>query len=174
MILLTVGTQLPFDRLVHLMDEIAGELQLTATAQIGQGKYEPANMAWRRMIDPVEFEGLFAAASLIVSHAGIGSVVMAQRHCKPLIIFPRLSTLNEHRNNHQVATMRSLQGRQGIYCAESREELVTWLQSPLLPLERGADEAGRSQLCTAIRTFIEDERTRRIARRPLPQPASRR
>ncbi|MGO7205561.1 glucuronosyltransferase, partial [Rhizobium ruizarguesonis] len=43
MILVTVGTQLPFDRLVKAVDTFATELSKPVLAQIGRGSYTPQN-----------------------------------------------------------------------------------------------------------------------------------
>ena len=75
MILLTVGTQLPFDRFVRLVDDIAPTLPMPVLAQIGTGRFHPAHMEWRDFIGPVEFEALVRDCAFIVSHAGIGRKV---------------------------------------------------------------------------------------------------
>ncbi|QIG79528.1 glycosyltransferase [Stakelama tenebrarum] len=159
MILLTVGTQLPFDRLVRLVDTIAPELSEAVFAQIGASSYEPKNMKWRSVVDPIEFETMIEEASFIVSHAGIGTVVMAQRHLKPLILFPRLSTLREHRNDHQLATIQTLEGREGIHVARDEEELRKLLIGhPLPPPAPLPENPERLRLRTTVGEFIEKVR----------------
>ncbi|WP_211280953.1 glycosyltransferase [Sphingomonas adhaesiva] len=89
MILVTVGTQLPFDRFIRIVDEAAPSLGRPVFAQVGQGTYQPRNMEYAALIDPLKFDDLIAKTELIVSHAGIGTVVMAQKFRKPVILFPR-------------------------------------------------------------------------------------
>lgn len=130
MILVTVGTQLPFDRLIRLIDAIAPELPGPVIAQIGNGRYEPANIAWRRSLRPREFERQMRAAKLVVAHAGIGTVLTARRLRKPLVLFPRREALGEHRNDHQVATARALAHRRGIGIALNGAKLREFLRRP--------------------------------------------
>lgn len=155
MILLTVGTQLPFDRLVRIVDEMADDLPQPVLAQIGQGKYEPAHMEWRRVVPPQEFERLMASASLVVAHAGIGTLVTAERHAKSLILFPRSAALGEHRNDHQKATIRALAGRPGVGVATSADELRQLIMHPPQPSTPQAKAGNQRQICGAIAAFLE-------------------
>lgn len=155
MILLTVGTQLPFDRLVRIVDEIAPALGEPVLAQIGLGSYVPVNMEWRRVIDPVEFEDLMDDVSVVISHAGIGTIVTAQRHSRPLILFARSAQLGEHRNDHQLATVNALAQKQGIRVASTAEELAAHLREPVTKVTRMEITPRRQSLCDAIADFVQ-------------------
>jgi UDP-N-acetylglucosamine transferase subunit ALG13 len=100
-IVVTVGTQLPFDRFIRIVDRLAPSADEELFAQTGRGTYRPVNMRSQRVVPPIEFERLIAGCSRIVSHAGIGTIVMAQKHHKPLVLFPRLggSTINRARSS---------------------------------------------------------------------------
>ncbi len=105
MILVTAGTQLPFDRLIRAVDEWAARNGRTDVfAQIGPEGKEPQNIRWKRTIPPQEFRQLFEEADCIVAHAGIGTILAALELAKPIIVVPRQAALNEHRTNHQMAT----------------------------------------------------------------------
>ncbi len=155
MILVTVGTQLGFDRLVRAMDALAPELPAAVFIQTGPGTYAPQNCEAQANLSPGEFDALVDRASLIVSHAGIGSVLTAQRLAKPIVIVPRRAALGEHRNDHQLATASELRGRRGIIVAlddgDLREAIRLGLASG--PAE---DRAPESLECLkrAIRAFI--------------------
>jgi UDP-N-acetylglucosamine transferase subunit ALG13 len=149
-ILLTVGTQLPFDRLVEIVDRAAPTLTDEVFAQIGESTLEPANLIWQRNVDPNEFERQFVAARFVVGHAGIGTVLMALRHNKPLVVMPRRAELGEHRNDHQMATCRALMDRRGVYVAYEETTLTDLLRSDLAP--PGADDHGgrREQFASRV------------------------
>lgn len=155
MILLTVGTQLPFDRLVEVVDKVAAQMDEPFLAQIGRGNYTPRHMEWCRVMDPVAFEELIASASIIISHAGIGTVVTAQRHGKPMILFPRLASLGEHRNDHQLATTSALAGRPGIAVATRVDELRSHIASPPATSQPATPPDRQRQLRDRIARFIE-------------------
>ena len=76
MIFVTIGTLLPFDRLIRLVDGLAPSLpERPFFAQIGKGAYEPRNMDYARHLAPSAFGDKVRQASLIVAHAGMGSVI---------------------------------------------------------------------------------------------------
>lgn len=157
MILVTIGTQLPFDRLVEMMDKIAPSLPMPVFAQIGKAQYQPKNIEWKNSINPKEFESLFSKASVIVSHAGMGTVLTAQKLGKPIIIFPRRAALGEHRNDHQMATTAQMKDRPGVYAAYNEEDLLKLLQSDLkaASLEENLSP-GRTALVGYLSDFIQN------------------
>jgi UDP-N-acetylglucosamine transferase subunit ALG13 len=123
-IIVTVGMQLGFDRLIEAMDALAPKLGMDVLAQTGKGHYTPRHMEHRKSIPPAEFEALVQDCRLIVSHAGIGTVLTAQRASKPIVLMPRRAKLGEHRNDHQLATTHQLDGRPGIVVARDESELA--------------------------------------------------
>ncbi|WP_296708800.1 glycosyltransferase [Rhodoblastus sp.] len=159
MIFLTVGTQLPFDRLIKLVDDLVPELDEEVVGQIGFGKYQPKNMHWTSSLTAVEFDKRAAEASVIVSHAGIGSVLTAKRFRKPIVVFPRAATLGEHRNDHQLATASLLFGRPGIYIANNAASLGTALrQAHTLRRPTNEESAERGQLVSFLRETMQPAR----------------
>jgi UDP-N-acetylglucosamine transferase subunit ALG13 len=155
-IFLTVGTQLPFDRLIKLVDDLVPELDEEVVGQIGFGKYQPRNMHWTSSLTAVEFDKRAAEASVIVSHAGIGSVLTAKRFRKPIVVFPRAAALGEHRNDHQLATASLLYGRQGIYIANDAASLRSALrQAHSLSRPTNEESAERTQLVTFLRETMQ-------------------
>jgi len=154
-ILVTVGTQLPFDRLVRAVDEIAPRLSMPVFAQIGQGEYQPQHCTFAADVPPSQFDDLLRQATLIVGHAGIGSILMAQKMRKPLLIMPRHAALGEHRNDHQLATARALETRPGVHVAFDENELQQRLlaDSPFsLPI---GESLQRVQLQQALERYFK-------------------
>ncbi|GGE01195.1 glucosyl transferase [Aureimonas endophytica] len=152
MIVVTVGTQLPFDRLIKMIDELAPELSTPVFAQTGISGYVPTNVRHQANIGPQEFEALMRDASVIVAHAGIGTVLKAYKYHKPIILVPRRAALGEHRNDHQLATISQLRHRAGIHAAETKDELRTLLAGELAPAIMTPDiEAKRIQLLDFVK-----------------------
>lgn len=107
MILVTVGTDLPFDRLVQTVDTWAGENgRQDIMAQIGETDWRPKHIRWHKFFEPTEYRTHFSNARAVVSHAGMGTILSALQFGKPILIMPRLAALQEHRNEHQMATAR--------------------------------------------------------------------
>jgi UDP-N-acetylglucosamine transferase subunit ALG13 len=109
MIFVTVGVQLPFDRLVRAVDAWAGErMRSDVFAQIGPSQYRPQHIEFRAFVEPPEFRRLVECADAVVAHAGMGSIITALELAKPLIVMPRRAELGEHRNDHQLSTARHM------------------------------------------------------------------
>lgn len=125
MIFVTVGTQLPFDRMIRVIDDWAGRHpDVEVFAQIGPGTYRPKHMAFADFVAPARAEELTRQAKLIIAHAGMGSVLTALQLQRPILIVPRRASLGEHRNEHQLATARWLQSKPGITVAWDETELA--------------------------------------------------
>ena len=130
MIFITVGTQLPFDRMIKAIDKWAGNRNDGKFfAQIGPGNYLPKNMKWTDFIQPEEFKLCFRKADVIIAHAGMGSILSALETGKPIIILPRQAKFKEHRNDHQMATAKHFNKIKGITVAFNEEELIQKLDN---------------------------------------------
>ncbi|MFN3468833.1 MAG: glycosyltransferase [Novosphingobium sp.] len=157
MILVTVGMQLGFDRLIRAVDELAPDLAMPVVAQTGKGAYKARNIRTLESISPSEFDGMIKQTSLIVAHAGIGTVLTAQRFGKPLVLFPRRAAFGEHRNDHQLATVGQLEGRPGIVVAYEESDLRDAILRGLGTEMQGVAEetaARRARLTSAVDRFI--------------------
>lgn len=156
MILVTVGMQLGFDRLIAAMDALAPELGMPVIAQTGKGSFQPQHMDARAKIAPAEFEALVEQSRLIVSHAGIGTVLTAARFARPIILVPRRADRGEHRNDHQLATVANLAGRPGILVAMDEAALAPRIAEGLA-MDNWASVQSPTALGlhTALAAFIE-------------------
>ena len=145
---------MPFDRLIRMLDEIAPQLDEEIVAQVNGSGYLPRHINTIDMLPPDEFDRLFSSARLIVAHAGIGTIITAMQQQKPIIIFPRIAALGEHRNEHQLATAEKMKEAGWVYVANTKEELSELLQTPdLHPLCTIGGSASES-LVESITDFI--------------------
>ncbi len=157
MIFVTVGMQLGFDRLIRAMDALTPRLELPVIAQMGKGSYRPQHMNVRPDFTAAEFEQLIRQAQLIVSHAGIGTILTAARLAKPIVLLPRRADLREHRNDHQRATAQQLAGRPGILLARDENELASRIAEGLALGELPRQQSPTiGHLNTALAAFIEN------------------
>jgi len=111
MIFLTVGTQFPFDRLVKCVDDAVSQdgFKEEIFAQIGESSYRPRNFEGVSSLEKRLFDKRIREASGIISHAGMGTIMMALDNKKPLLVMPRLSKYGEVVNDHQVAIARKFE-----------------------------------------------------------------
>lgn len=100
MIFVTLGTHhQPFDRLVE------GLRALPADELVVQHGHSPAPAAVRearRFLSMPELETRLRAADVVITHAGVGSILMARRTGHIPIVAPRQHRLHEHVDDHQV------------------------------------------------------------------------
>ncbi|MEL6477459.1 MAG: glycosyltransferase [Pseudomonadota bacterium] len=132
MIFLTVGTQLPFDRLVAAVDAWVGQTGTPVFGQISDlapENYHPKHMEWVPRLAPEEFERRYEAAPAVVAHAGMGTIIGALTRGKPLLIMPRQAALGEQRNDHQIATAARFGARPGIRVAAEAEDVAPALDA---------------------------------------------
>ena len=159
MIFVTVGTELPFNRLVRVVDEWAARTgRADVFAQIGQTDWMPTAVASKKFLSPTEFNDRFAEASLIISHAGMGTILSALHLEKPILVMPRRASLGEQRNEHQLATARRMRDIGKIQVAFDETELLERLDC-IEELHAGQPITRYAELSltSAIRDFIFQE-----------------
>lgn len=170
MIFVTVGSQLPFDRMIQAVDEVAPLLQgKEVIAQVFGMKYQPKNIRTLDYIEPKDFKNYVESAELIISHAGTGTILSVAQMEKPMIVFPRLGKLKETRNNHQIDTcvrLEQITKLQVAYDKKQLEEKIKLFLAGKLPIMDKIPAFASNQLLNSIRDFIQPEKEKYIA---LPQ-----
>lgn len=156
MIFVTVGTDLPFDRMMKVVDAWAREnRRRDVFAQIGVGGWEPGFIEFAHLLEPPVFRERFNAATLIISHAGMGTILTALLHGKPILVMPKLASRGEHRNEHQTATAKRMNERGGVNVAFDEHQLrerLDHLEDLAAPVPIG--EYASQSLLDGLREFI--------------------
>ena len=155
MIFVTIGTQLPFDRLIRIIDNLAPQLNEEIIAQVYKCGFTPKNIKTVEFIAPDEFNSLFDKARLIISHAGMGTILSALQKNKPIIVFPRIAALSEHRNEHQLATARKFKEMGTVNVAMNEEELTALLLNGELTALQHIGNSASPSLIQSIEDFID-------------------
>lgn len=156
MILVTVGSQMAFDRLITAVDGWAEQTgRDDVFAQIGPTELRPRSIKWAAFLDPAEFRERVQGCDAIVAHAGMGSILTALEFGKPILVMPRRGGLNETRNDHQVATARRFKELGRIQVAMDEQELPGMLNR-LGRFETGGviGRFASASLIEAVRVFI--------------------
>lgn len=155
----TVGAQMPFDRMVRAVDEwAAARGRGDVLAQIGPTDWRPSHIRWMGFMDPADFRRTVENARVVVAHAGMGSIITALELGKPILVMPRRGDLRETRNDHQVATAKRFLEQGRVAVAFDEEELSQRLDEidALAPGERIPSHASQRLIAT-IRSFIEGD-----------------
>jgi UDP-N-acetylglucosamine transferase subunit ALG13 len=157
-IFVTVGTQAPFDRLVTAVDRWAVSHPDTyVIAQVGESRARFPRLDVRPWLSRREYEDAVRRADLVVSHAGIGTLLTARRLGRPLLIMPRAVRFGEHRDDHQIETARRLEALDLAPIVWFEEELGQRIDA-MLREDRGAAAVAstRAALVNAVRRSVMD------------------
>ena len=164
MIFATVGTQLPFDRLLQGLNNWAARNPIVPVfAQIGESKRSFSHIDTVDHLSQAEFLTRFSAARLIVSPAGLGTILSAADLGKPLILMPRRQMFHEHRNDHQLDTASEMKRLSNVTVVADDEALHETLDRALaqgLPTAHSGVETTSSKLeplLNTIRDFVWEQ-----------------
>jgi UDP-N-acetylglucosamine transferase subunit ALG13 len=94
---------------------------------------------------------------VVISHAGIGTILSALHYEKPILVIPKLASLGEHRNEHQTATARRMMEMGNVNVAFDDDQLRQRLDrlDELQSIGRIGPFASES-LLGGLRSFIHD------------------
>lgn len=175
MIFATVGTQLPFDRLLIALDTWAStNATIPVFAQSGASQRKFRHIEITDQLSQSEFRNRMKEARLIVAHAGMGTILSAAELGKPLILMPRRAKFAEHRNDHQQDTVREMARLSNVTVVEDGEALHAALDAALArgfetivastPLAQDA----LAPLLDVIRDFVWNQPLQKKAARQRP------
>ena len=145
------GTPLPFLRLIKTMDEIAGVIGEEVVIQ-GAIEFDAQNAVYEKYYSREQASKLIKDARLVISHAGIGTIIETIRNQTPLIIVPRRKELNEHFNDHQMEIAKACEDREGIkviYKVDQLKDAVNFSQAPSKSTEK------QIQIINTIKSFVD-------------------
>ena len=137
MIFVTLGTQAyQFDRLLRGLEGVGEEL----VVQGGPSSVRPAGATW---FDFLEYPALLEhirRARVVVSHAGIGSVITVVAENKRPVVVPRLHRYGEAVDDHQVPIARRLADAGLVSLVEDPDQLAAALvETPAAPATLGGE-----------------------------------
>ena len=157
MIFVTVGSQMPFDRLIHTVDRWVQKSGRTDVfAQIGPSISPPLNLRWSNELSPAKFRKYIQDADFIVSHAGMGTILTALELSKPILVMPRRGDLMETRNDHQIATAKRFEEQGRLVAAYDEDSLLMKLND-LQQIRPGQkiDPYASPQLIKRLQSFVD-------------------
>lgn len=160
----SVGSMLPFDRLVQAVDEWAAQNpQEDVYIQIGGGAYRPIHAPFARVMPMSEYRHRLATCDLFVAHMGMGSILQALEECKQMLLLPRRAALGEHTTDHQLHTAARLGHLPGMRIVDDtgalRREMSALLKAPIATGAAISAEASPA-LIAGVRGFLDAARPR--------------
>lgn len=131
MIFVTIGTMYGYPRLINEMDNIARDIDEEVIMQIGETTYEPNNAKYFRFCSREEMSDIIEKSRIVVCHAGVGSIMSAIEHAKPVIVIPRRKEYNEVIDDHQLEIARELEKDGIVKAVYDLKELKNILNVPI-------------------------------------------
>ena len=123
MIFVSVGThEAPFDRLLRTVYELGLDEEIVVQHGPSSVRSELALEAEYLSFD--EVVDYIRAARAVVTHAGVGSVMVALANGKRPIVMPRLHSFDEHVDDHQLELARRLEANGLVTVVESPETMA--------------------------------------------------
>jgi len=151
-ILVTVGTnEAPFDRLLKAVEALSTDEEIVV--QHGSSSIVPANAA--RIYDFLLFDDLVRemhASRVVVTHAGIGSIMTALSCGRRPVVAARLAAQREAVDDHQLPVARRLEEAGLVTLVEdlSRLEEAVAKAGEQVDVSLGADE----RLVSELRDYV--------------------
>lgn len=174
----TVGTDHhPFDRLIGWIERWASSERARGVRFLVQSgtSRPPRSLNWSSFLTSDETMAALQAATVVVSHAGPGTVMSCRSMGLVPIVVPRRVTLAEHVDDHQVSFARKMADRSQLRLAENYSDLAGCLdravtepsafRTPPTGQRTGEAVARFEEL---VERLIDDRQTtsRRWSRRP--------
>jgi UDP-N-acetylglucosamine transferase subunit ALG13 len=126
MIFVTVGSMIPFDRLIKALDVAVGKdlVDEELFAQVGKTEFKPQHIRYVDVLERETYIRQFKSANAIISHAGMGTIAMADKYEMPLLVLPRLARYGEHVNDHQVQSAKAFANQGYFLLAKNTDDLI--------------------------------------------------
>lgn len=151
MIFVTVGSsKSPFDRLLRAVDTAFIDEELVV--QHGVSSVRPRNAECVGFLDFDGFVARIEQARVVVTHAGVGSIMTALEHGKRPVVVPRRAGFGEAVDDHQLPFARRADELGLVELVEDDSDLVEAIRDHI-----GAHEAGiaaRSPIEIELRQYI--------------------
>lgn len=154
MIFVTVGTnKFSFNRLIKKIDELIRDGKITekVVMQIGHSTYEPKYASWFRFESYEKIKELTKKARLVITHAGVGSILTSLSFNKITIVVPRMKKFNEHIDDHQVELARELSKESKVLVVFDVEQLYKFLNKRVNFVNKNR----KNRLALEIKKYID-------------------
>ncbi len=158
MILVLFGTQQnEFTRLLQKIEELidSGIITDEVVVQAGYTKYKTNKMKIFDIISREELDKLVNDSDIIISHGGIGSIIMSLEKHKKVIAVPRLHEFNEHVNNHQKQIVRQFSEKGYLIGIQSVDDLSEALEE-IKTFKPKEYKKNNENIITIIENFIDN------------------
>jgi exopolysaccharide biosynthesis glucuronosyltransferase PssE len=122
-----------FDRLLAGVSEAGPKLPRPVIVQRGVSKFNRPDWLIRDYVPMEEFDRLIRDSTLLIMHAGAGSIIHAVRARKLPVVMPRRARYGEIIDDHQVEFSEALAAARYVALARGPEQLADAIGRALVP-----------------------------------------
>ena len=158
MILVLLGTQQnEFTRLLQKIEKLidCGIIKDKVVVQAGYTKYQTNKMEIFDIISKEKLDKLVDDADIIITHGGIGSIIMSLEKHKKVIAVPRLHEFNEHVNDHQKQIVRVFSEKGYLIGIQNVDDLSEALEK-IKTFEQKEYKKNNQNILNIIENFIDN------------------
>ena len=151
---------MPFDRLTAAIDEwYVNSPADEVYGQVGDTQISELHFDHTSKMPPSEFRKYIRWSDLVVSHAGMGTIISSLDLATPVLVLPRKSSLSETRNDHQFGTTKRLTDLGLIRSISEIDDLSSAISALRSSPQLGKIETRPSDsLIKTLSAFISSER----------------
>lgn len=131
LIFVTLGTQkFQMNRLVKAVDDLAGSgvIKEEFLIQSGASTYKPKYCNYIAYMDSEEYADNIRKCSLLVTHAGVGTIITGIKADKPVVVVPRLAKFGEHVDDHQTQIAEAFSEKGSVLYCHDIEKLADYIE----------------------------------------------
>lgn len=156
MIFVIIGSRMfQFDRLLKEIDMLVeqGVIKDTLFAQTGSSMYAPRNFEYSNFLNHDKFNDYINKSDIIITHAGVGSIITSLKAGKKVIAVARLKRYDEHIDDHQLEIVRKFSEMGMIIGLEDVSQLENTMRN-LDSIKTKPYKANTSRIINIIEDFI--------------------
>ena len=129
MIFVTMGTQkFQMNRLIKAVDELAPGYPEEFFIQTGSSTYIPKNCEYVDFMDSIAYNKKISECSVLVTHAGVGTIISGISLRKPVVVVPRSSKYGEHVDEHQSQIAEAFSSKGLVLCCHDTAYLEEYIE----------------------------------------------
>ena len=155
MIFVTLGTQdKKFKRLLDAVEKL--DIDEKIVAQIGSTDFKSEKMELHKFMSKDEFDNYMKEARIIITHAGVGTIIEGLKLHKKMIVSAKKKEYKEHVSNHQEQILRLFSEDGYILALDNFDDLEKLINKDFIPKEfKSNNENFNNNLKKEIKNLIK-------------------
>ena len=125
------NTTQPFDRLLEAVTAVVRDLPQPVFVQCGSTPFHAKGCENVAFLNMSEFQSRVGQSTLVIMHAGAGSLITALRSDKVPVVMARRARYGEHVDDHQIELARELDRVGRIVVANEPADLLPSVREAL-------------------------------------------